>query len=28
MAPNGDTVVIWGQSDGINDLLWGRVYLV
>jgi hypothetical protein len=28
MDPNGDTVVIWGQSDGINDLLWGRVYLV
>jgi hypothetical protein len=27
MAPNGDTVIIWRQSDGENDLLWGRVYL-
>jgi PKD domain len=27
MSPNGDTAVIWRQSDGENDLLWGRMYL-
>jgi len=27
MAPNGDAVAIWRQSDGDFDLLWGRIFL-
>lgn len=27
IAPDGDSVAIWRQSNGTDDLLWGRIYL-